>query len=112
MQQDDCIFCRIARGEIPSNKLYEDEDVIAFHDIHPQAPIHFLIIPKTHITSLAHAQPEDAALLGKMLSLTGTLAQKAGANNGFRVIINTGHDGGQEVPHLHIHVLGGPRPWK
>ena len=112
MQQDDCIFCRIARGEIPSNKLYEDEDVIAFHDIHPQAPIHFLIIPKMHITSLAHAQPEDAALLGKMLSLTGTLAQKAGANNGFRVIINTGHDGGQEVPHLHIHVLGGPRPWK
>lgn len=109
---EDCLFCKIARGEIPSAKVYEDEDVLAFRDINPKAPVHFLIIPKKHITSLAHAEPEDAPLLGKMLSLTRTLALKEGAANGFRVIINTGEDGGQEVPHLHIHVLGGPRPWK
>ncbi len=112
MQKEDCIFCKIARGEIPSKKIYEDDDVLAFHDIHPQAPVHLLIIPKKHITSLAHAEPEDAPLLGKMLSLTRTLALQAGADNGYRVVINTGRDGGQEVPHLHIHVLGGPRPWK
>ncbi|MBO5659062.1 MAG: histidine triad nucleotide-binding protein [Duodenibacillus sp.] len=112
MQLEDCIFCKIARGEIPCNKVYEDDDVIAFHDIHPQAPIHFLIIPKHHITSLAHATSEDAVLLGKMINLVPTLAKQAGCDNGFRTVINTGHDGGQEVPHLHIHVLGGPRPWK
>ncbi len=112
MQLDDCLFCRIARGEIPASKVYEDDDVLAFRDIHPQAPVHLLIIPKKHITSLAHAEPEDAPLLGKMLSLTRTLALQEGADNGFRVIINTGRDGGQEVPHLHVHVLGGPRPWK
>lgn len=109
---EDCLFCRIARGDIPSRKVYEDDDVLAFRDIHPKAPVHFLIIPKKHITSLAEAEPEDAPLLGKMLSLTRTLALQEGCRNGFRVIINTGRDGGQEVGHLHIHVLGGPQPWK
>lgn len=104
-------FCRIARGEIPAAKVYEDDEVLAFKDIHPKAPVHFLIIPKKHIQSLAHAEPEDNALLGKMLGLTRKLAMQEGAVNGFRVIINTGRDGGQEVDHLHIHVLGGPQPW-
>ena len=111
MQLDDCLFCRIARGEIPAAKVYEDDEVLAFKDIHPKAPVHFLIIPKKHIQSLAHAEPEDNALLGKMLGLTRKLAMQEGAVNGFRVIINTGRDGGQEVDHLHIHVLGGPQPW-
>ena len=85
--------------------------MLAFKDIHPKAPVHFLIIPKKHIQSLAHSEPEDNALLGKMLGLTRKLAMQEGAVNGFRVIINTGRDGGQEVDHLHIHVLGGPQPW-
>lgn len=111
-QEADCIFCRISRGEIPSNKIYEDEEVIAFNDINPKAPVHFLIIPKKHITSLAEVNAEDATLLGKMMTLVPVLAKKAGCVNGFRTVINTGRDGGQEVPHLHIHVLGGPQPWK
>ena len=108
----DCLFCRIGRGEIPAKVIYEDEECMAFRDIAPKAPVHFLIIPKKHIQSLAQAEPADAALLGKMLSLTKTLALQEGADNGFRVVINTGRDGGQEVPHLHIHVMGGPQPWK
>lgn len=112
MSHEDCIFCKIAKGDIPSKKVYEDEDVLAFRDINPKAPVHFLIIPKRHITSLADAKPEDRDLLGKMLSLVPQLAKQEGCVNGFRTIINTGRDGGQEVPHLHIHVLGGPHPWK
>ncbi len=112
MQKDDCIFCKIARGEIPSKKIYEDEEVLAFHDINPSAPVHFLLIPKQHLTSLADASSEDAGLLGRMLVLAKTLAAENGCGNGFRIVINTGRDGGQEVPHLHIHVLGGPQPWK
>ena len=112
MQLDDCIFCKIARGDIPCGKIYEDDDVIAFNDIHPKAPIHFLIIPKHHIESLAAAKPEDAQLLGKMINLVPVLAKEQGCTGGFRTVINTGKDGGQEVPHLHIHVLGGPQPWK
>lgn len=107
----DCIFCKIAAGEIPSKKVYEDEEVFAFHDIRPAAPVHFLIVPKAHLESLAHADPEHTALLGRMLSLVPRLAAQEGCANGFRVVINTGRDGGQEVPHLHIHVLGGPQPW-
>ena len=110
-----CIFCRIAKGEIPSRKVYEDEEVLAFHDIHPGAPIHFLMLPKKHILSLAQAQPEDVGLLGRMLALAPRLAQEQGCNpypeGGFRVVVNTGTEGGQEVHHLHVHVLGGPRPW-
>ena len=107
----DCIFCKIIKGEIPCKKVYEDDDVLAFHDINPSAPIHFLLIPKKHLESLAHAQPEDTALLGKMMALVPQLAKEQGCQNGFRVVINTGRDGGQEVSHLHIHVLGGPQPW-
>ena len=112
MQNDDCLFCKISRGEIPSKKIYEDEEVFAFHDINPAAPVHFLIIPKRHITSLAEVSPEDGQLLGKMLVRAKKLALEQGCGNGFRIVINTGRDGGQEVPHLHIHVLGGPQPWK
>lgn len=109
---DDCIFCKIAQGVIPSSKVFEDEDVLAFRDINPKAPVHFLIIPKKHIASLADAKPEDAALLGKLINLVPVLAKQEGCVNGFRTIINTGRDGGQEVGHLHIHVLGGAQPWK
>lgn len=112
MQKDDCIFCKIARGEIGCAKVYEDDDVIAFKDIHPKAPVHFLLIPKQHIASLADATAEDAAVLGKMINLVPVLAKEQGCHGGFRTVINTGRDGGQEVPHLHIHVLGGPQPWK
>ena len=110
--KDDCIFCKIGKEEIPAKAIYEDDDVIAFNDIKPKATVHFLIIPKAHITSLADATPADTPLLGKMLALVPVLAKKAGCENGFRTVINTGRDGGQEVPHLHIHVLGGPQPWK
>ncbi|MFM2057011.1 MAG: hypothetical protein RLY71_1396 [Pseudomonadota bacterium] len=107
-----CIFCKIAAGQIPSKKIYEDEELFAFHDIRPAAPVHFLIIPKLHLPSLAEAGPEHAALLGRMLALAPRLAKELGVTNGFRTVINTGADGGQEVYHLHLHVMGGPRPWK
>lgn len=103
----DCIFCRIVKGEIPAKKVYEDDDVLAFHDIHPHAPVHFLLIPKTHVPSLTDCSAEHSPVLGKMLSLAPRLAQEQGCKEGFRTIINTGRVGGQEVFHLHIHVLGG-----
>ncbi len=102
-----CIFCRIGQGEIPSRKLYEDDDVLAFHDINPQAAVHFLLIPKQHLVSLREADDSHAALLGKMLVLGARLAKEQGLDNGFRTIINSGPGGGQEVFHLHIHILGG-----
>jgi histidine triad (HIT) family protein len=107
-----CIFCKIIAGKIPAKKLYEDDDVLAFHDINPAAPVHFLIIPKIHIATLNDTTAENTALLGKMLLLAPTLAKQAGAENGFRTVINTGLDGGQEVYHVHMHVMGGARPWK
>lgn len=111
-----CIFCKIIAGQIPSRKVYEDEDVFAFHDIQPWAPVHFLIVPKKHIISMAHLTAEDAPLMGKIMTLAPKLAQEQGCNpypeGGFRVVINTGAEGGQEVHHLHVHVIGGPRPWK
>jgi histidine triad (HIT) family protein len=110
-----CIFCKIIEGKIPSRKVYEDEDILAFHDIHPWAPVHFLMVPKIHIPSLAQAGPEHAQLLGRMISLAPRLALQEGCRpypeGGHRVMINTGAEGGQEVHHLHVHVLGGPRPW-
>ena len=108
---DDCIFCKIACGQIPSKKVYEDEDVFAFHDINPQAPVHFMMIPKRHIASLADATLEDAKVLGKILALSGRLAREQGSPDGYRTIINTGRIGRQEVQHLHVHVLGGPEPF-
>ncbi|HXU93317.1 MAG TPA: histidine triad nucleotide-binding protein [Gallionella sp.] len=103
----DCIFCKIVRGEIPCRKVYEDDEVVAFHDIHPAAPVHFMLVPKLHIASLMQAEESHAALLGKMLLLAPKLAQEQGLDNGFRTVINTGKGGGQEVFHLHIHVIGG-----
>lgn len=110
-----CIFCKIIAGKIPSRKVYEDDDILAFHDIKPWAPVHFLMIPKVHIPSLAHVGAEHQALLGRMLTLAPQLALAQGCRpypeGGFRIVTNTGIEGGQEVHHLHIHVMGGPRPW-
>ena len=103
----DCLFCKIMRGEIPCRKVYEDEEFFAFHDINPVAPVHFMLIPKLHLDSLAQIEPAHAALLGKMLLLVPQLAQAQGLENGFRTVINTGKGGGQEVFHLHIHIIGG-----
>ncbi|MBC7802606.1 MAG: histidine triad nucleotide-binding protein [Candidatus Parcubacteria bacterium] len=105
-----CIFCRIVRGEIPSRKVYEDEDVFAFHDARPQAPVHFLIIPREHVATMYDAGMAQHRALGKMLALTGALARQEGAVEGFRIIINTGRVGHQEVYHVHMHVIGGPEP--
>lgn len=104
----DCLFCRIARGEIPARTLFEDEEVIAFHDIRPIAPVHFLVIPKLHIPSMADLAPEHAAVMGKMMTVAAKLAREQGCTDGFRSIINTGRVGRQEVYHLHVHILGGP----
>ena len=106
----DCIFCKIVRGEIPSKKIYEDDDVLAFHDIRPQAPVHFMLVPKRHIGSLAEATMEDAPVLGRMLALAARLAREQGSPDGFRTIVNTGRIGRQDVMHVHLHVIGGPDP--
>ncbi len=103
----DCLFCRIVRGELPCSKVYEDDEVLAFHDIHPVAPVHFMLIPKLHIDTLADAQESHRDLLGRMLLLAPRLARQQGLEDGFRTVINTGRGGGQEVFHLHIHVIGG-----
>jgi len=108
MSDPNCIFCKIARGQIPAKKIYDDDDVMAFHDIRPQAPVHFLLVPKTHIPTLYDATPAHQAALGKLLGLAGRLAREAGATDGFRTIVNTGRVGHQEVYHVHMHVLGGP----
>ncbi len=104
---DDCIFCKIARGEIPCKKVYEDAEVLAFHDINPVAPVHFMLVPKQHIESLLDAGEAHAALLGKLLLLAPKLAREQGLESGFRTVINSGKGGGQEVFHLHVHVIGG-----
>jgi len=108
----DCIFCKIVAGEIPSRKIYEDEDIFVFHDIRPVAPVHFMLIPKRHVASLAECDESHQAVLGKILLLAPRLAREQGLADGFRTAINTGRGGGQEVFHLHVHVIGGagPRP--
>lgn len=106
-----CIFCKIAAGQIPSKKAYEDDEILAFHDIHPWAPVHILLIPKAHITSMVDVTEEHTQLLGRMMAVSPRLMRELGVSNGFRHVINTGRDGMQEVPHLHLHVMGGPRPW-
>jgi histidine triad (HIT) family protein len=106
-----CIFCRIVAGQIPSKKVFEDDELLAFHDINPCAPVHVLVIPKQHIATLADVTAQHSALLGRMLALAPQLMVQLGVKNGFRTLINTGPDGGQEVYHLHMHVMGGPRPW-
>ena len=115
MTEANCIFCKIAAGAIPSRKVYEDDELFVFHDIAPWAPIHFLMVPKKHIASMAQVQDEHAALLGRMMTLAPRLALEQGCKpypeGGFRIVVNTGAEGGQEVQHLHMHVIGGPRPW-
>jgi histidine triad (HIT) family protein len=106
-----CLFCKIVAGQIPSKKVHEDDDLLVFHDIHPWAPVHVLIIPKQHVAMLSDVQPDDQPWLGKMLLLAPKLMKDLGVTNGFRTVINTGVDGGQEVYHLHMHAYGGPRPW-
>ncbi len=103
---DDCLFCKIISGEIPSTKLYEDDLIYAFADIDPQAPVHFLVVPKKHIASLDDAQPEDAELLAHILLKIKDIAKEQGITNGYRVALNIGEDGGQAVQHMHFHVLG------
>lgn len=104
----DCLFCKIAAGEIPSNKVYEDEDILAFRDIAPKAKTHILIIPKRHIACLGEATPKDAALLAKIQILATLIAKQEGIDKtGFRLLTNSGPDSGQEVAHLHYHLLGG-----
>ena len=106
-----CLFCKIVAGQIPARKAHEDDELLVFHDIAPWAPVHVLIIPKQHITTLYDVGPGHDALLGRMLGLAPRLMEQLGVVNGFRTLINTGPDGRQEVQHLHMHVMGGPRPW-
>lgn len=103
----DCLFCKIASGEVPSIVLYEDDEVFAFQDIDPKAPKHFLVIPRRHITSAAELTEEDGPLLGRIFAVIANLAKKAGIEKGYRVVSNVGKEGGQSVDHLHFHVLGG-----
>ena len=105
---ENCVFCRIVRGELPAERVYEDAEILGFRDIRPQAPVHFMLIPKKHIASLAHAGAEDAGMLGRLFALTGRLARENGSPDGYRTIVNTGRIGRQEVMHLHVHVIGGP----
>lgn len=111
----DCLFCKIARGELPSRKVYEDEDFVAFHDINPAAPLHLLLVPKHHVVSMQHVTDQDSGWLGRMMTLATKLAvehgSRPGPEGGFRLVVNSGLDGGQEINHLHLHILGGERPW-
>jgi histidine triad (HIT) family protein len=103
----DCLFCKIIEGKIPANKVHEDEFCIGFPDINPQAPVHLLIIPKQHIVSQAKAAAEHTTLLGHLLATAANLARSKNLDGGYRVVVNTGEDGGQTVNHLHLHLLGG-----
>jgi len=103
----DCIFCKIAKGQIPADKVYEDDHCVAFKDIHPKAPVHVLLIPKKHIDSLAHAGAEDRVLLGYLNLKLAEIAKGQGIGDGFKIQVHTGAKGGQEVFHLHYHILGG-----
>ena len=104
----DCIFCQIVEGKIPSDTVYQDEEIIAFRDINPQAPVHIVIIPRKHIASLSHLPEGGSALVGRMVAVANKLAGKEGiAEKGYRLVINCGKEGGQLVPHLHLHLVGG-----
>jgi histidine triad (HIT) family protein len=105
-----CVFCKIVRGEIPCKKVYEDADMLAFHDIQPVAPVHFMAIPKRHVATLYDVTEADAPAMGKIMTVIGRLAREQGAGDGFRTIVNTGRVGRQEVQHVHVHVIGGPDP--
>jgi histidine triad (HIT) family protein len=110
---NDCIFCKIVAGQIPAKKLYEDDDVLAFWDIAPQAPVHFLVIPKKHIAAPVDVQEEDDQVIGKLIRIGSQLARENGVADGFRVIFNNGKKAGQEVFHIHLHIIGGrEKPWR
>ena len=119
---DNCLFCKIAAKQIPSSIVFEDDDLLAFKDIHPAAPVHLLVIPKLHVATLSECSDTHVALLGKMLALAPRLAAEHGCAvtydndgtpaGGYKTLINSGPDGGQEVYHLHMHLYGGPRPWR
>ena len=107
---NDCIFCKIINKEIPSSIVYEDDEILAFKDINPVAPVHILVIPKKHIASLIDLNKEDELIIGKIYTAINKIAEQEGIDSkGFRVIVNCGEDGGQEVKHLHFHVLGGKK---
>jgi histidine triad (HIT) family protein len=103
----DCVFCKIAKGEIPSKKAYEDDSVLAFYDLDPKAPVHILIIPKRHIESVMEITPENSGIVAHLFEVAAKLARENNLTEGFRLVANTGKDGGQTVPHLHLHLLGG-----
>ena len=117
-----CIFCKIAAKQIPSDIVYEDDDLLAFKDINPAAPVHLLVIPKAHVATLSECSESHASILGRMVALVPRLAAEHGCavsydeqgqpHGGYKTLINSGPDGGQEVYHLHLHMYGGPRPWK
>lgn len=119
---DNCLFCKIASKQIPSSIVYEDDELLAFKDIHPAAPVHLLIIPKLHVATLSECDETHTAVLGRMLALAPKLAAEHGCNvtydrdgtpgGGYKTLINSGPDGGQEVYHLHMHMVGGAKPWK
>lgn len=119
---DNCLFCKIAAKQIPSSIVYEDDELLAFKDIHPAAPVHLLVIPKRHVATLSDTDDSHAAVLGRMLALAPKLAREHGIevkvdaqgnrSGGYKTLINSGPDGGQEVYHLHLHMYGGPRPWR
>ena len=107
---EDCLFCKIIKGEIPSTKVYEDDEILAFRDINPLAPVHVLVIPKKHISSLNQLQPEDEAIVGRIYTVINKIAKQENiSESGFRVVVNCGEDGGQAVKHLHFHLLGGKK---
>jgi histidine triad (HIT) family protein len=107
-----CVFCRIVRGEAPARIVYQDQEVTAFHDLHPQAPVHILIVPNRHIVGVAHVEPQDAALLGELFVVARQLAEQEGIAKGYRLVVNSGRLAGQSVFHLHVHLLGGrPLGW-
>jgi Diadenosine tetraphosphate (Ap4A) hydrolase and other HIT family hydrolases len=108
MGSTDCLFCKIVAGDIPSSKIYEDDDLFAFDDVSPQAPTHVLIVPRRHIDSLDKAEAGDKELLGKLMLAAADIAREKGiAQSGYRIVVNTNADGGQTVFHLHLHLLGG-----
>jgi len=104
----ECVFCKIVKGQIPSDKVYEDNQILVFRDIHPQAPVHYLVIPKKHITSISEMTDADIGLVGQMVNTAVRMAVAAGiADKGYRLVTNSGREGGQVVNHLHWHILGG-----
>ena len=106
----DCIFCRIAAGAVPTEFLYQDDEVMAFRDVHPQTPQHILVVPRKHIPGLTDLKPQHRELVGKLVEVANELARSQGiAEKGYRLVVNSGPDGGQGVPHLHLHLLGGRR---